>query len=94
MTNYDLAVRATHELDTAEKVRLIQYLTGSIADGDDSTITPGAMLIPGQALLGDGGTYLTIDNVEPSSAMPGFMAVETEAGTLYLDPEIEFVTLD
>ena len=92
--SYDLAATAASDLSIEDKVRLIQYLTASIAEDDESTVTLGENLIPGQALLGDGGAFVTINDVARSSAMPGFMAVETEVGTLYLDPEVEFLTLD
>lgn len=43
----------------------------------------------GDVLIGGHGSRVTIDDVEPSSSMSGFMAVETEFGTLYLDAELE-----
>jgi hypothetical protein len=54
----------------------------SIAGTDPKTndeLTPGDVLVSGKHRL-------TIDNIERSSTMPGMLAVETEFGTLYLDP--------
>lgn len=46
-------------------------------------------LEPGHALITRDGSRLVVEDVESSSAMPGLLAVETELGTLYLDPEGE-----
>lgn len=61
------------------------------AAGDGATVTKHAEdFEPGDVLV-QGTSRLTVQNVERSSSMPGFMAVETEFGTLYLDPEQDFV---
>ena len=39
----------------------------------------------GDILVGGSGGRVCIDDIEPSSTMPGFMYVETEFGVLYLD---------
>ena len=58
--------------------------------GDGATETKRADAFePGDVLV-QGTSRLTVENVEESSSMPGFLAVETEFGTLYLDPELEF----
>ena len=41
----------------------------------------------GDVIIGDGGGRVVVDDVAYSSAMPGFMAVECEYGTLYLDAD-------
>jgi hypothetical protein len=52
-----------------------------------------ADLEPGDVLIGDsGGGRLTVNDVQPSSARPGTMAVETDFGFLYVDAE-ETVTV-
>lgn len=44
------------------------------------------------SLVGDhGGTALITSNLEPSSLVFGTMGIETEHGTIYLDPEVETV---
>jgi hypothetical protein len=45
-------------------------------------------LKPGDVLSSLSGARLRVDNVEESSVMPGFMAVETAFGTLYLEAEM------
>ena len=60
------------------------------AAGDGATETKRADAFePGDVLV-QGTSRLTVENIEESSSMPGFLAVETEFGTLYLDPELEF----
>lgn len=57
----------------------------------DETITKMvADFEPGDVIVGDNGTHLTVDNIESSSVMPGCYAVENEFGTLYLDAELEY----
>jgi hypothetical protein len=46
-------------------------------------------LVSGDVVIGSAGGRTLVENVEPSSAMPGLLAVETEHGTLYVDPELE-----
>jgi hypothetical protein len=41
----------------------------------------------GDVLVGAGRQRLVIDDIEPSSAMPGLLRAETELGVLYLDPD-------
>lgn len=41
-------------------------------------------------ILVQGTSRVAVHNIEHSSTMPGFMAVETDFGTLYLDPDQEF----
>ena len=55
----------------------------------EDTFTKSAWgLEPGDVLVGSAGGRTVVENVEPSSAMPGLLAVETEHGTLYLDPDL------
>ena len=82
-------VRETKLAKRQEALELANRLL--VEAGDGATVTkrvedfePGDMLVQGTSRL-------TVDNIERSSAMPGFMAVDTEFGTLYLDPEQEFV---
>lgn len=54
----------------------------------------GSEIQPGDVLQGDSGGYSRVNgNVSPSSAMPGLIAVETEHGTLYADPDTEYTVL-
>lgn len=47
-------------------------------------------LVPGDVLVGDaGGRSAITGNIDPSSVVLGALAVETEHGTLYLDPDEE-----
>lgn len=60
------------------------------AAGDGATETKRVDAFEPGDILVKGTSRLTVENVEKSSSMPGFLAVETEFGTLYLDPELEF----
>ena len=44
----------------------------------------------GDVLVGEAGGKSLIHEVQPSSSIPGLLAVETEHGFLYLDPDEEF----
>lgn len=53
---------------------------------------PTRDLIPGDVLVGDaGGRAKITGDIEPSNLVMGCIAVETEHGTLYLDPDEEQV---
>ncbi|SDH40087.1 hypothetical protein [Microbacterium sp. 77mftsu3.1] len=47
-----------------------------------SELTPGDVLVQNQHRL-------TVDDVTTSSAMPGFLMVQTDFGYLYLDPDLD-----
>lgn len=50
-------------------------------------------LEPGNVLVGDAGGHSQINgNIDPSNLIMGALAVETEHGTLYIDPD-EQVTI-
>ena len=53
-------------------------------------VVQGTELEPGDNLIGDANGTTLIETVRDSSAMPGFLYVETEHGALYLDPDIEY----
>ena len=64
---------------------------------DTSTPTAailGANLDSTMVLVGDSEGLSAIYEVNTSSVMPGMLAVETEHGVLYLDPESEYNVLD
>lgn len=52
-----------------------------------------AQLTNEHVLVGESGGLSAIYELGPSSAMPGFMRVETEHGPLYLDPDHEYDVL-
>jgi len=54
----------------------------------------GKNLTNEHVLVGESGGLSAIYELEPSSAMPGFMRVETEHGPLYLDPDEFYDVLD
>lgn len=54
------------------------------------TLTPGTELLPGNILIGDNGGRSEIYDLEPSNSIFGLLAVETEHGFLYLDPDGEY----
>lgn len=59
-----------------------------------SRTIPGTAIEPGMTLVGDfGGLTLISGDVKPSAAMPGLLHVETEHGTLYLDPDLDHQVL-
>lgn len=81
-------VREANLTKRQEALELADRLLTAAGDGATETkqaeeFTPGDVLV-------NGTSRLTVQNVERSSSMPGFLAVETEFGTLYLDPELEF----
>jgi hypothetical protein len=47
----------------------------------------------GHVLIGSMGGQSNVYEVEPSSSIPGLLAVETEHGFLYLDPDCEYEVL-
>jgi hypothetical protein len=56
--------------------------------GEHGTIEkPNDELVAGDVLVQGASRVNVTENPSPSSAMPGFMAVETDFGVLYLDPE-------
>jgi hypothetical protein len=57
-------------------------------------IKNGTELEPGDTLLGESGGESLIYEINPSSSMPGLLAVETEHGYLYLDPEQDYTVED
>lgn len=59
-------------------------------DATTRVVVPGTELEPGDKLIGDADGTTLIESVSDSSAMPGFLHVETEHGALYLDPDIEY----
>jgi hypothetical protein len=54
------------------------------------TMKAGIELAPGDVLIGVRGGESYIEDIEPSDLMMGMLAVETEHGFLYLDPEDEY----
>lgn len=50
----------------------------------------GKTLESGDMLLGESGGLSMVYEVSISSSIPGLLAVETEHGYLYLDPDSEF----
>ena len=50
----------------------------------------GTLLDSGDTLVGESGGHSQIYEVNPSSSLPGLLAVETEHGFLYLDPDEEY----
>jgi len=56
-----------------------------------TTIIKGELLESGQILVGEAGGLSEIFEVNESSSSPGLLAVETEHGVLYLDPENEYI---
>lgn len=83
-----LQVREAKLSQRQEALEKASRLLGEAGDGATETkqaedFTPGDVLV-------NGTSRLTVQNVERSSSMPGFLAVETEFGTLYLDPKQEF----
>lgn len=54
----------------------------------------GSLLDSGDTLIGESGGHSQIYEVNPSSSLPGLIAVETEHGFLYLDPDEEYVVLE
>jgi hypothetical protein len=55
-----------------------------------TTMKAGTDLEPGDVLIGIRGGESYIEDIEPSNMMMGMLAVETEHGFLYLDPEDEY----
>lgn len=62
-----------------------------IADG--SVNVKGSELNEMHVLVGTYGGRSAVENVEPSSSLPGKLLVETEHGPLYLDPDEEYAVL-
>jgi hypothetical protein len=60
-------------------------------DATTRVVVPGAGLEPGDVLIGGAEGTTLIESVSESSAMPGLLVVETEHGSLYLDPDIEYM---
>ena len=54
----------------------------------------GSELESGDVLVGDSGGLSLVNEVNSSSSLPGLLAVETEHGFLYLDPDSDFTILD
>ena len=54
----------------------------------------GSLLDSGDTLIGESGGHSQIYEVNPSSSLPSLLAVETEHGFLYLDPDEEYVVLE
>lgn len=59
-----------------------------------SILKYGSALESGDILIGEAGGLSMVYEVQPSSSLPGLLAVETEHGFLYLDPETEFEIVD
>lgn len=59
-----------------------------------TVLVAGTDLECGQVLVGEMGGLSNIYEVKSSSSIPGLLAVETEHGFLYLDPDSEFEVLD
>lgn len=57
-------------------------------------IVAGTNLECGQVLVGEMGGLSNVYEVNPSSSIPGLLAVETEHGFLYLDPDGEYAVLE
>jgi hypothetical protein len=55
-----------------------------------TTIVAGTDLAAGHVLVGDAGGLSEVYDIEDSSSIPGLLAVETEHGMLYLDPENDY----
>jgi hypothetical protein len=56
----------------------------------DTITKPGTELEPGDVLIGLRGGESYIEDINPSNIVMGTLAVETEHGFLYLDPEDEY----
>lgn len=54
----------------------------------------GCDLAPGDVLVGDSAGRSLINEVAPSSSMPGLLCLETEHGPLYLDPDETYLVID
>lgn len=54
----------------------------------------GTLLDSGDTLVGESGGLSAIYDVSTSSSIPGLLAVETEHGFLYLDPDEEYTVLE
>ena len=76
-----------------EEDMVITSATVKVPENPNDTTTrvvvQGTDLAPGDTLIGDADGTSLIESVSESSAMPGFLYVETEHGALYLDPDIE-----
>lgn len=59
-----------------------------------SILKYGSALESGDVLIGESGGLSMVYEVAPSSSLPGLLAVETEHGFLYLDPDSEFEIVD
>lgn len=57
-------------------------------------LVKGAHLNSTMVLVGESGGLSAIYGNEESSAMPGLLLVETEHGSLYLDPDEEYEVYD
>lgn len=53
-----------------------------------SATVPNSGLTPGDIIVCNGSRAL-VEDVYESSSLPGFIAVETPLGVLYLDPELD-----
>lgn len=60
--------------------------------GDGATVIRKVSDFEGGEVLVQGTSRIVVHNVEPSSTMPGLMAVETDFGTLYVAPDQEYET--
>jgi hypothetical protein len=56
-------------------------------------VLPAHNLTLQHTLVGESGGLSAVYNVEPSSAMPGCLAIETEHGYLYAVADAEVVVL-
>lgn len=63
------------------------YWNDSLVAGEDYVLVTGDELSSGNVLIGECNGRCTVYESAMSSAMPGLLAVETEFGFLYLDPD-------
>jgi len=65
-----------------------------MAENPRTLIIGGRELECGHVLIGGMGGQSNVYEVEPSNSLPGLLAVETEHGFLYLDPDGEYEVLE
>lgn len=65
-----------------------------MSDNLKTILVDGPKLECGHVLVGEMGGLSNIYEVNPSSSIPGLLAVETEHGFLYLDPDGEYEVLE
>jgi len=62
-----------------------------VMTNDNLSVTKLATnLLPGDVLVGEAGGRSAIFGLTPSSKLPGLLVVDTEHGSLYLDPDKEY----